>query len=137
MVTLKIKHSRYYEDGYHEGWCNFSVNEHEFYGYGEPADYNTTEIDYWLDSFEKLERNLLEKRSYYFWQFSTDGWWLGFDFIGDDSIKVISCELNDRVSELAVEAELPPDGLRVKHGEVTDVAMLLKAVRSILSEFNR
>ena len=73
MVILDIKHSKYYEDGYHEGWCNFSVNDHEFFGYGGPVDYNTTEIDYWIERFTKLEHDLLIKSSYYFWQFDTDG----------------------------------------------------------------
>ena len=135
MVILDIKHSKYYEDGYHEGWCNFSVNDYEFFGYGGPADYNTTEIDYWIERFTKLEHDLLIKSSYYFWQFDTDGWWLGFNFIDNENIEVLSGELEESTSATEFEAEVAPNGLSIKHREIAKASVLLEAIRNSLIVF--
>jgi len=137
MIALNIKHSKIFEDGYHEGWCNFSIGGYEFFGYGEPSDYNKTEIGYWLEHFSNLEKKLLERKSYYFWQFDTDGWWLGFNFIGSESIEVLSGELEGPKTMTEVESELAPKGLRIEHKESIVVADLLKTIRDTLAEFDQ
>jgi hypothetical protein len=135
MITLDIKHSKLFEDGYHEGWCNFSVNDYEFLGYGEPADYNLTDISYWVEYFSNLETKLQERKSYYFWQFDTDGWWLGFKVIDAETVEVLSGELIDSGSMINVDSESIPDGLRIKHQEIITIVELLKAIRDSLNKF--
>lgn len=137
MIVLSIKHSKVFEDGYHEGWCNFSVNGYDFFGYGEPADYNKTEIGYWLEYFSKLESNIINKKSYYFWQFDTSGWWLGFNFIGNENIEVLSGELGSAISMTEVESGVAPEGLKIEHKEIVKVTHLLKAIRDSLSLFKQ
>tara|TARA_B110001454_G_C12446168_1_gene320068 strand:+ start:50 stop:472 length:423 start_codon:yes stop_codon:yes gene_type:complete len=136
MIVLNIKHSKVFEDGYHEGWCNFSVNGYEFFGYGEPDDYNKTEIGYWLGYFSNLEKNILNKKSYYFWQFDTCDLWIGFNFIDNENIEVLSGELDSTISMSEVESVDAPEGLKIEHKEIVKVTHLLKAIRDSLSLFN-